>query len=52
LDGRKLEEVLREDKKEYQDFRKLWSDIRSRAAALIPKEGESYAGEINLKWND
>lgn len=42
LNGRKREEMLREDTKEYQEFRKLWSEIRTLSAELIPKEGKPY----------
>jgi hypothetical protein len=49
LDGQKRDDLLRADKKEYQEFRKLWGEIRSFTKELIPKEGKPYKGELKLK---
>lgn len=42
LGDRKREDVLSGDTKEYQEFRKLWSEIRNLSAELIPKEGKPF----------
>lgn len=48
LDGRKRDEVLRADTKEYQAFRQLWHDIRSFTKGLVPKEGKPYGKALKL----
>jgi len=47
LGDRKREDVLRGDTKEYQEFRKLWSEIRKLSADLIPKEGKPFTQPLD-----
>ena len=49
LDGRNREDALRGDTKEYQRFRRVWADLRTAIAALIPKQGDAYTGSTALK---
>jgi len=39
LDGRSREEVLATASEEYQNFRRIWSDVKEAMLELIPKEG-------------
>lgn len=48
LNGRKREEVIREDTKEFQRFRQVWMDLREAITGLIPARGEPYEGELKL----
>ena len=49
LDGRNRDEVIRADTKEFQEFRKVWSELRAAVAELIPAKGENYSGALPLK---
>lgn len=49
LNGRKREEVIRGDTKEFQEFRRVWSDLRAAITALIPADGEPYSGAMTFK---
>jgi hypothetical protein len=49
LDGRKRADVIASDTKEFQEFRRLWSDLRGELKALIPKKGTPLAGPLELK---
>ena len=48
LNGRKREDVIQSDTKEFQTFRKLWTDIRTSTSALIPKAGKPFADPLKL----
>jgi hypothetical protein len=48
LRGAKREDVLRKQPEAYRRFRDTWSEIRQAVAALIPKTGDVYAGEIPI----
>ena len=50
LDGEKREDVLKADLKEYQEFRKLWSEIRDFTTSLIPREWKPYKQALKLKF--
>jgi hypothetical protein len=52
LDGEKREDVLKADAKEYQEFRKLWSEIRDFTTSLIPREGKPYPQALKLKFDE
>ena len=49
LDGRNRDEVIRNDTKEFQEFRRVWSDLRAAITALIPADGEPYSGAMTFK---
>ncbi len=49
LDGRKREDVIASDTKEFQTFRKLWSELRSAIEELTSKPGTPLAGNLNLE---
>jgi hypothetical protein len=49
LEGRKREDVIASDTKEFQTFRKLWSDLRTSTSSLIPKEGTPHTEPLKLK---
>ena len=49
LNGRKREDVLREDTAEYREFRRLWSEIRKLSAELIPQEGKPFTQPLKLE---
>ncbi len=48
LEGRKREDVIAKDTKEFQAFRKLWTNLRTETSSLIPKEGKPFAGPLKL----
>lgn len=48
LDGRSRADVIAADTKEFQEFRKLWSDLRAELKALIPKKGTPLEGSPKL----
>ena len=48
LNGQNREEVIQADTKEFQAFRKLWTDLRTSISALIPKEGKPYDEPLQL----
>ena len=48
LDGRKREDVIASDTKEFQEFRKLWSDLRADLKGLTPKLGKPVAEPLKL----
>lgn len=52
LDGKSREEVLKADTKEYQQFRKLWNEIRDFTRTLIPREGTPYEQPLKLKFGE
>lgn len=49
LDGRKRSDVIASDTKEFQKFRKLWSDLRNEVTALTPKKGTPFDGPLQLE---
>lgn len=49
LDGRKRADVIASDTKEFQEFRKLWCDLRSELTDLIPKKGTLLDGPPKLE---
>ena len=49
LNGRNRDEVIRNDTKEFREFRQLWSDLRAATTALIPPTGKSYSGALDFK---
>jgi hypothetical protein len=49
LNGRKREDVIASDTKEFQAFRKLWTDLRTATGVLIPKEGKPLTEPLKLK---
>jgi hypothetical protein len=49
LDGRRREDVLREDTADYRHFRSTWDGIRAAIGDLIPKEGQATAGSLVVK---
>lgn len=49
LDGRKRADVIASDTKEFQEFRKLWTDLRSELTALTPKKGSPLDGPLKLE---
>jgi hypothetical protein len=49
LNGRKREDVIASDTKEFQAFRKLWTELRTSTSALIPKEGKPFTEPLKLK---
>ena len=49
LNGRNRADVIASDTKEFQEFRKLWSDLRSELAALLPKKGTPLGGPLKLE---
>jgi hypothetical protein len=49
LDGRNRDEVIHNDTKEFQEFRRVWSDLRSAITSLIPADGEPYSGAMTFK---
>lgn len=50
LNGRKREDVIRNDTKEFREFRHVWSDLRTAISALIPAAGEPYSGAMTFKF--
>lgn len=52
LDGEEREDVLKADAKEYQEFRKLWSEIRDFTKSLIPREGKPYPQALKLNFDE
>ena len=57
LNGRPLFEALRGEPAEYLFFRFLWSEIRSRAAGLVPSAGVPVDGRVvdeygGLSWQE
>jgi hypothetical protein len=48
LAGRNRKEVLEHQPPEYQNFRRIWSDIRQKVAALIPQKGVPYSGKVTI----
>jgi hypothetical protein len=49
LGGRKRADVIASDTKEFQEFRKLWSDLRSELMDLTPKKGIPLGGTFELE---
>jgi hypothetical protein len=49
LDGRKREDVVAADTKEFRAFRELWTKIRATTSALIPKSGTKVTETPKLK---
>jgi hypothetical protein len=49
LEGRKREDAIASDTKEFQAFRKLWTDLRTSTASLLPKEGAPFTEPLKLK---
>lgn len=49
LEGRKREDVIASDTKEFQAFRKLWSELRAMIDELTPKRGTPRADNLNLE---
>jgi len=49
LDGRKRADMIASDTKEFQEFRKLWSDLRSELMDLTPKNGTPLGGPLKLE---
>ena len=52
LSGRNRKEVLEHQPVEYQNFRRVWSDIRKKVAALIPQKGVPYSGAAKFRPSD
>jgi hypothetical protein len=46
LEGRRREDVLREDTAEYRHFRSTWDRIRAAVADLVPTQGEPIDGTL------
>jgi hypothetical protein len=49
LEGRKRDDVIASDTKEFQAFRKLWTDLRTSTSSLIPKKGTPLSESLKLK---
>jgi len=49
LNGRNRDEVIRSDTKEFQEFRRVWSELRAAITALIPADGQPYSGAMIFK---
>ncbi len=49
LDGRSRDELIRNDTKEFQEFRRVWSDLRVAITALVPANGKPYSGPMTFK---
>jgi hypothetical protein len=48
LDGKKREDVLRDQPEGYRQFRETWSAIRRGLTELVPATSEPYEGKIPL----
>lgn len=46
LDGRDRAELLKGDTKDYQEFRRLWLELRVFVKGLVPKEGAKFEGKV------
>ena len=49
LNGRKIETVLQNEPKEYQDFRSMWSKLRQQITGLIPQKETPAHGKVQMK---
>jgi len=49
LSGRNLEDVLRNEPKDYRNYRATWTRIRYLIWALLPKEGAPVQGVVRMK---
>ena len=49
LDGRERADVIASDTKEFQEFRKIWSDLRSELTALTPEKGTPLGDTLKLE---
>jgi hypothetical protein len=49
LEGRRLEDVLKEQPADYRKFRTVWKDIRTLASGLIPKSGTPVNDGVRKK---
>jgi len=48
LDGKTRDDMIRADKSEFSEFRKLWQDLRERTAELVPASGMPYDEPLKL----
>ena len=49
-EGKTREQMLKEDKQEYREFRSLWKRIRDFTETLVPKKGLPYEGPLKFKY--
>jgi hypothetical protein len=51
-DGKTREQVLKEDKQKYRDFRTLWKQIRDFSEKQVPKKGKPYEEPMKFEYPD